>query len=100
VPAVTYLHGLGFEGWQDHPEAPAVLRLYRGIRRSLLVGFAAASGLRATVAPPISRCTIMLWRTGSLVAFVNPAAVKRVDLALQIAGFCPRIPFALVLGCT
>jgi hypothetical protein len=74
---------------------PAVLRLYREFAVSPPLRVA---GDRSAADFPL--CDYAAARTGSLVTFVNPAAVKRVDLALQIAGLCPQIPFALVLGCT
>jgi glycosyltransferase involved in cell wall biosynthesis len=51
------------------------------------------------VVPPVFRRTDYATRvTGAMVTFINPVAVKGVDLALQIAALCPQIPFAFVRG--
>jgi glycosyltransferase involved in cell wall biosynthesis len=49
------------------------------------------------VLPPLfRRADYAIPVTGSMVTFVNPVAVKGVDLALEIAALCPKIPFAFV----
>jgi glycosyltransferase involved in cell wall biosynthesis len=98
VPSVAYLHGLGFESWPNEP-AGLPFRGYIANSRFTAQRFEQRFGLTPAVLPPL------FWRTeyttdvtGSMVTFINPVAVKGVDLALEIAGLCPHIPFAFVRG--
>jgi glycosyltransferase involved in cell wall biosynthesis len=55
--------------------------------------------LTPAVLPPLFRRTDYATDvTGSKVTFINPVAVKGVDLALEIASLCPQIPFVFVRG--
>ncbi|MFZ2004714.1 MAG: glycosyltransferase [Stellaceae bacterium] len=98
VPAVAYLHGLGFENWPAQP-GDLPFRGYIANSRFTAERFRRRFGLEPIVLPPLFRCDdYATMATGSKVTFINPVAVKGVDLALQIASLCPRIPFAFVLG--
>jgi glycosyltransferase involved in cell wall biosynthesis len=98
VPAVAYLHGLGFESW---PAEVAGLPFRGYIANSHFTAerFRRRFGLNPVIVPPLfRRCDYATAVTGSRVTFINPVSEKGVDLALQIAGLCPQIPFAFVLG--
>jgi glycosyltransferase involved in cell wall biosynthesis len=96
VPSVAYLHGLGFETW---PEEPAGLPFRGYIANSQFTAerFRRRFGVDPTVLPPLfRRADYAIPVTGSMVTFINPVAVKGVELALEIAALCPQIPFAFV----
>jgi glycosyltransferase involved in cell wall biosynthesis len=98
VPAVAYLHGLGFETWPSET-AGLPFRGYIANSQFTAERFRQRFGLNPTVLPPLfRRADYATAVTGSMVTFINPVAVKGVDLALQIAGLCPQIPFAFVRG--
>jgi glycosyltransferase involved in cell wall biosynthesis len=98
IPAIAYLHGLGFETWPDQP-GNLPFRGYIANSRFTAGRFRRRFALEPTVLPPLfRRGDYATTATGSMVTFINPVAVKGVDLALQIARHCPRIPFAFVLG--
>lgn len=98
VPAGADLHALRVKGWPDQP----VGLLFRGCVANppFTAGrFRRRFGLQPTVVPPLfRRGDYAAAGNGFLVSFVNRVTVKHVYLALQIARFCPQIPFALVLG--
>ena len=86
VPSVAYLHGLGFETW---PEEPAGLPFRGYIANSQFTAerFRRRFGVDPTVLPPLfRRADYAIPVTGSMVTFINPVAVKGVELALEIAG--------------
>lgn len=96
VPAVAYLHGLGFETWPNEP-AGLPFRGYIANSQFTADRFRQRFGLNPAVLPPLFRGTDYATAvTGSMVTFINPVAVKGVDLALEIAALCPQIPFAFV----
>jgi glycosyltransferase involved in cell wall biosynthesis len=98
VPSVAYLHGLGFETWPDQP-AGLPFRGYIANSQFTAERFHRRFGLQPTVLPPIfRRADYATAVNGPMVTFINPVAVKGVDLALRIADLCPHIPFAFVLG--
>lgn len=98
VPSVAYLHGLGFETWPDQP-AGLPFRGYFANSQFTAERFRRRFGLEPAVLPPIFRSVdYATVPTGPMVTFINPVAVKGVDLALQIARLCPEIPFAFVRG--
>jgi glycosyltransferase involved in cell wall biosynthesis len=96
VPSVAYLHGLGFETWPNEP-AGLPFRGYIANSQFTAERFRRRFGVVPTVLPPLfRRADYAIPVTGSMVTFVNPVAVKGVDLALEIAALCPKIPFAFV----
>lgn len=98
VPAVAYLHALGFESW---PAEGASLPFRGYIANSHFTArrFHQRFGICPTVVPPLFRSAEYVTDPqGPFVTFINPVASKGVDLALQIAALCPRIPFAFVRG--
>jgi glycosyltransferase involved in cell wall biosynthesis len=98
VPSVAYLHGLGFEAWHD---TAAGLPFCGYIANSHFTAerFRRRFGLEPMVLPPLFRgADYATPVTGSMVTFINPVAVKGVELALQIAALCPQIRFAFVRG--
>jgi glycosyltransferase involved in cell wall biosynthesis len=98
VPAVAYLHGLGFESWPKQP-AGLPFRGYIANSRFTAKRFHQRFGLCPAVVPPLfRRADYATDARGRLVTFINPVAVKGVDLALEIAALCPQIPFAFVRG--
>ena len=98
VPSVAYLHGLGFESWPNRP-AGLPFRGYIANSEFTAMRFRQRFGVSPAVLPPLFRrgdyATEVI---GSTVSFINPVAVKGVDLALEIAALCPQIPFAFVRG--
>jgi len=98
VPAVAYLHGLGFEKWPGEP-ARFPFRGYIANSRFTAARLRNRFGIEAAVLPPLFRRKDYATPvTGNMVTLINPVAVKGVDLALQIAALCPDIPFAFVRG--
>ena len=98
VPAVAYLHGLGFESWPVQPSG-LPFRGYIANSRFTAARFQQRFGVVPAVVPPLfRRADYATDAGGSLVTFINPVAVKGVDLALEIAALCPQIPFAFVRG--
>lgn len=98
VPAIAYLHGLGFESWPDQLD-DLPFRGYIANSRFTAGRFRRRFGLEPIVLPPLfRRGDYATMTTGSRVTFINPVAVKGVDLVLRIARLCPRIPFAFILG--
>lgn len=98
VPSVAYLHGLGFESW---PNGVSGLPFRGYIANSQFTAsrFRRRFGVTPVVFPPLFRRNDYATEvTGSLVTFINPVAVKGVELALRIASLCPNIPFAFVRG--
>ena len=101
VPAVAYLHGLGFRSWAKAGGAAAVLPFSGYIANSRFTAGCLRQlyGIEAAVVPPLIRREHYLTPVdGAMVTMVNPVAVKGVDLALEIAALCPGIPFCLVRG--
>jgi glycosyltransferase involved in cell wall biosynthesis len=98
VPSVAYLHGLAFESWPDRlGEFP--FRGYIANSQFTAARFRRRFGVAPAVLPPLfCRRDYATEVTGSLVTFINPVAVKGVELALRIAGLCPHISFAFVRG--
>lgn len=98
VPAVAYLHGLAFETWPDQP-AGLPFRGYLANSQFTAERFRRRFGVQPTVLPPIfRRADYATAATGPMVTFINPVAVKGVDLAIRVAALCPQIPFAFVRG--
>jgi glycosyltransferase involved in cell wall biosynthesis len=98
VPAVAYLHGLGFETWPVQPSG-LPFRGYIANSQFTAERFRQRFGLNPAVLPPLfRRADYVTPVSGAMVTFINPVAVKGVDLALQIAALCPQIPFAFVRG--
>lgn len=98
VPSVAYLHGLGFETWADR----TVSLPFRGyIANSQFTAgrLQRAFGVGSVVVPPLfQRERYATEVEGRAVTFINPVPEKGLDLALQIAGSCPEIPFCFVRG--
>lgn len=98
VPSVAYLHGLGFESWPNGATG-LPFRGYIANSQFTATRFRQRFGVSPAVLPPLFRRSDYATEgTGSLVTFINPVAVKGVELALQIAGLCRDIPFAFVRG--
>jgi glycosyltransferase involved in cell wall biosynthesis len=98
VPTVAYLHGLGFERWPNET-AGLPFRGYIANSQFTAARFHQRFGLRPSVLPPLfRRADYATDASGSTVTFINPVAVKGVDLALEIASLCPQIPFVFVRG--
>lgn len=98
VPAVAYLHGLGFETWPVQPSG-LPFRGYIANSHFTAERFRQRFGLHPAVLPPLfRRADYVTSVSGTMVTFINPVAVKGVDLALQIAALCPQVPFAFVRG--
>ena len=98
VPSVAYLHGLGFEKWPTET-AGLPFRGYIANSHFTASRFYQRFGVSPAVVPPLFRRTDYATESvGSMVTFINPVAVKGVDLALEIAALCPQIPFAFVRG--
>ena len=98
VPAVAYLHGLGFETWPVQPSG-LPFRGYIANSQFTAERFRQRFGLNPAVLPPLfRRGDYVTPVSGAMVTFINPVPVKGVDLALQIAALCPQIPFAFVRG--
>jgi glycosyltransferase involved in cell wall biosynthesis len=98
VPAVAYLHGLGFESWPPQP-ADLPFRGYIANSRFTASRFHQRFGVCPAVVPPLFRRSDYVTNArGPLVTFINPVAVKGVELALEIASLCPQIRFAFVRG--
>ena len=98
VPAVAYLHGLGFERWPGEPRC-FPFRGYIANSRFTAARLRERFGLDAVVLPPLFRREDYATPvTGDRVTLINPVAVKGVELALQIAALCPEIPFTFVRG--
>jgi glycosyltransferase involved in cell wall biosynthesis len=98
VPTVAYLHGLGFESWPTET-AGLPFRGYIANSQFTASRFHQRFGLCPAVLRPLfRRADYVTEAKGSTVTFINPVAVKGVDLALEIAGLCPQIPFVFVRG--
>jgi glycosyltransferase involved in cell wall biosynthesis len=98
VPAVAYLHGLGFESWPTQTGG-LPFRGYIANSRFTASRFHQRFGVYPAVVPPLFRRADYVTEVcGPLVTFINPVAVKGVELALEIAGLCPKIRFAFVRG--
>jgi glycosyltransferase involved in cell wall biosynthesis len=98
VPVIAYLHGLGFETWREDADRLPFLG-YIANSRFTAARFRRRFGLDPIVLPPLFRRADYVTKvTGSMVTFINPVAVKGVELALEIAALCPEIPFAFVRG--
>ena len=98
VPSVAYLHGLGFEDWPNQPTG-LPFRGYIANSQFTATRFRQRFGMSPAVLPPLFRRSDYATEViGSTVTFINPVAVKGVELALEIAALCPQIPFAFVRG--
>lgn len=96
VPTVAYLHGLGFETWCGSPES-FPFRGYIANSQYTAARLRRRFGFDPVVLPPLFRREdYATARTGAMVTFINPVAVKGVDLAFDIAALCPEIPFMFV----
>jgi len=103
IPSIIYHHGLGFETWPTVPARghPALLPVagYLSISQFTADRFRARYGIVTEVIPPVFRPE--QYRTeggGKYVTFINPVAVKGVEVALAIATRCRTIPFCFVMG--
>lgn len=98
VPAVAYLHGLGFQTWRRERDA-LPFRGYIANSEFTAGRLRRVHGLDAAIVPPlIYHAHYATPVVGTTVTFINPVAVKGVDLALEIAALCPDIPFCFVRG--
>lgn len=103
VPAVCYLHGLGFEDWavDGRPIAADGLPMQGYCANSQFTArrFRARYRLSVPVIPPVFRPErYQVESRNRYVTFINPVPEKGSDLALEIAGLCPEIPFCFVKG--
>ena len=103
VPAVTYFHGLDFEDWTIDGRRAAATDLpttqYFANSRYTAARFRRCYGLDAHIIPPVFRGErYRTERVSRHVVFINPVQEKGVELALDIAAFCPEIPFMFVKG--
>jgi glycosyltransferase involved in cell wall biosynthesis len=101
VPSLAYLSGLGFQSWRfnGRPECALPFRGYIAVSHFTAERLRGLYGLDALVLPPLFRRERYATRaSGRMVTFINPVAVKGVDLALEIAALCPEIPFCFVRG--
>ena len=100
VPSVAYLLGLGFQSWRFEGAPNALpFRGYIALSQFTAERFRSVYGLDAQVLPPLCRRERYSTEvSGRMVTFINPVAVKGVDLALEIAALCPEIPFCFVRG--
>ena len=101
VPSVAYLLGLGFQSWRTEgaPGRALPFRGYMAISQFTAQRLRSLYGLDALILPPLIRREHYATQgAGRMVTFINPVAVKGVDLALEIAALCPEIPFCFVRG--
>src|ERR1700730_1567850 len=101
VPSVAYLLGLGFQSWRAEgaPGRALPFRGYMAISQFTAQRLRSLYGLDALILPPLFRREHYATQgAGRMVTFINPVAVKGVDLALEIAALCPEIPFCFVRG--
>ncbi|HEX3681782.1 MAG TPA: glycosyltransferase [Bryobacteraceae bacterium] len=101
VPSVAYLLGLGFQSWRVNgsAERPLPFRGYIALSQFTAERLRMSHGLDSIVLPPLFRREQYATEVcGRMVTFINPVAVKGVDLALEIAALCPEIPFCFVRG--
>jgi glycosyltransferase involved in cell wall biosynthesis len=101
VPSVAYLLGLGFQSWrvEGAPGRALPFRGYMAISQFTAQRLHSLYGLDALILPPLFRREHYATQgAGRMVTFINPVAVKGVDLALEIAALCPEIPFCFVRG--
>lgn len=101
VPSVAYLLGLGFQSWRfdGAPERGLPFCGYIALSQFTAERFRSLYGLDSLVLPPLfQRERYAAQVSGRMVTFINPVAVKGVDLALDIAALCPEIPFCFVRG--
>ena len=101
IPAIAYLHGLGFESWGRDGEtrSPLPFRGYLANSHFTAGRLRRRCGLDAVVVPPLFRRERYVTDVaGHMVTFVNPVPVKGVELAIRIAALCPEIPFCFVRG--
>jgi len=101
VPSVAYLLGLGFQSWRTEgaPGRALPFRGYMAISQFTAQRLRSLYGLDALILPPLFRREHYATQgAGRMVTFINPVAVKGVDLALEIAALCPEIPFCFVRG--
>lgn len=96
VPTIIYLRDVEFGSLGGDPRALS------GVRYVANSAFTArryheAFGLDATVIPPLFRAErYRVKRAPSNVTFINPHPEKGRELAFDIAGACPDIPFSFV----
>ena len=101
VPSVAYLLGLGFQSWRTEgaPGRALPFRGYMAISQFTAQRLRSLYGVDALILPPLFRREHYATQgAGRMVTFINPVAVKGVDLALEIAALCPEIPFCFVRG--
>jgi len=96
VPLVVYLRNVEFAELGGDPRTLCDARF---IANSAFTAgrYYETFGITATVIPPtIDRSLYTTTPTGNLVTFINPVPPKGLDLAVEIAGACPDIPFLFV----
>ena len=103
IPTIIYHHGLGFESWPvvPAPGHPAHLPVagYLSLSQFTADRFRRRYDIVTEVIPPVFRPErYRTERREKYVTFINPVAVKGVELALAIADRCPTIPFCFVKG--
>jgi glycosyltransferase involved in cell wall biosynthesis len=101
VPSVAYFFGLKFEEWARYYTKPESLpfRGYIALSEFTARRFQDLYGVQAIVVPPILRRERYQTEVvGRDVTFINPVAVKGLELALKIVELCPDIPFGFVMG--
>ena len=102
VPSVAYLHGLGFEDWQElrsRPHGCLPFCGYLAVSQFAARRFKQLCGIDPIVlAPFFRRERYETPLQGGMVTFINPVPPKGVELAIQIAQLCPAIRFSFVYG--
>jgi glycosyltransferase involved in cell wall biosynthesis len=103
IRAIVYHNGLGFDSWPAMDPAAHPDRLpiagYLSVSQFTANRFRARYGIDTEVIPPIVRAErYRTDRRPKYVTFINPVAVKGVDVALAIAARRPEIPFCFVKG--
>lgn len=98
VPTMVYLRDVEFHELGGRPAELPELG-YLANSRFVAERFAAAFGPEPKIIRPLFRSErYACQRNPKQVTFVNPHPVKGVDLAFEVAGLCPDIPFCFVEG--
>jgi glycosyltransferase involved in cell wall biosynthesis len=103
IATIIYNHGTGFDSWpaEDSNAHPALMPVAGYLSNSHFTAsrFRTLYGIDSDVIPPVFRSErYRTDRQGKFVTFINPVAVKGVDLALAVARRCRNIPFCFVKG--